>query len=735
MPPTTRTLPPVRLCVEPLECRITPVIGKFDLAPVVEPGAGFDGVIQVTTPDGGSGTGSLLATGRHILTAAHVVANDAGQPVGPITIGFDMPNVGRINIQVPVSGIAVHPDYATLRSDADLAVLTLPVLAPSGPLGVGAERYDLYRATDELGRTVTVVGYGRRGSGTTGELTDPIDRLKRMARNRYDALGEQVGVYRPGTSLLYDVDNGSPANDAFGRILGVNDLGLADEGTAARGDSGGPVFVTVNGRFVIAGTTTTGPKTTQPPNPAELNPAVDAGFGSISQDSRMSTFAPFIDGRTGGAAELVLDLRSHVVGQDAVADAIEVRLTGTTLELLVNGTVYHSTPLAGVTSLKLVGAGEGDPFTTTATIQNGVPLALVITYERILQVADNRTATNTNPPANAPTLPAAPTPTAPDIRPAPVVDLGNFPNLLTPSLLFSATGGGRVKVFDPQAGNKVVLDLQPFAGYNGPLTTAFGDVTGDLVKDLVVAAGPGGGPHVKVFDGVTFAEVRNFFAYDAIFRGGVSVSAGDVTGDGVHDIFRGAGAGGGPHVKVFDGATGAIIRNFFAYDSAFRGGVSVAAGDTNDDGFADIVTGAGAGGGPHIKVFDGQTNAVIRSFFAYAPSFTGGVSVAAGDIDGDGSLDIITGAGAGGGPHVKVFNSATGNEQISFFAYDPSFTGGVSVAALDADNDGLTDIVTGAGAGGGPHVKVLGGDDLVLIRSLFAFDPTATFGAYVGGQG
>jgi Ca2+-binding RTX toxin-like protein len=105
-------------------------------------------------------------------------------------------------------------------------------------------------------------------------------------------------------------------------------------------------------------------------------------------------------------------------------------------------------------------------------------------------------------------------------------------------------------------------------------------------------------------------------------------------------------------VKVFDGTTGAELRSFFAYWPTFTGGVRVAAGDVNGDGFADIVTGAGAGAGPHVKVFDGQTGAALHSFFAYDPSSTGGVFVAAGDLSGDGAgrgetFSLTADAGAG----------------------------------------------------------------------------------------
>src|SRR5260370_431988 len=134
----------------------------------------------------------------------------------------------------------------------------------------------------------------------------------------------------------------------------------------------------------------------------------------------------------------------------------------------------------------------------------------------------------------------------------------------------------------------------------------------------------GVGPHVRFFN-ADASQRLSFSAYDPSFTGGVRVAVGDVNGDGVPDLITAAGPGGGPHVKIFDGATGNLIASFFAYDPSFTGGVYVAAGDVNGDGHADIITGAGANGGPHVKVFDGKTGNVLYSFFAYASTFAGGV--------------------------------------------------------------------------------------------------------------
>jgi hypothetical protein len=99
---------------------------------------------------------------------------------------------------------------------------------------------------------------------------------------------------------------------------------------------------------------------------------------------------------------------------------------------------------------------------------------------------------------------------------------------------------------------------------------------------FVTGAGPGGGPHVQVFDGRTGKPLFGFFAYDPLFTGGVRVSAADVNGDGVADVITAPGPGGSPHVRIFDGAallTQSLVElfGFMAYDVAFSGGVYVAA--------------------------------------------------------------------------------------------------------------------------------------------------------------
>ncbi|MFN6050132.1 MAG: hypothetical protein ACK47R_04820 [Planctomycetia bacterium] len=263
---------------------------------------------------------------------------------------------------------------------------------------------------------------------------------------------------------------------------------------------------------------------------------------------------------------------------------------------------------------------------------------------------------------------------------------------------------------------------------------------------LLFAAGAdaGGGPIVRVnfSDGTAYS----FFAYSIDYRGGVRVTMGDLNGDGNNEVICGAGAGGGPNIRVFNvtssGAT--LVSNFFAFEPWFTGGVYVAAGNLNGDtsssgnGIDDLIVSAGPGGGPRVIAYSGsQTsyvnlNSQLADYFVYSPMFTGGVSVASGNVFGSaGSVDeIITGAGPGGGPHVRVFTLSNTNlptPLMEYMAFDPSIRSGVYVGAGDISGDGIDDIFTGTCAN--PNVPAM----VNVTRSNGQVSLLYPFGQFRGG--
>ena len=209
------------------------------------------------------------------------------------------------------------------------------------------------------------------------------------------------------------------------------------------------------------------------------------------------------------------------------------------------------------------------------------------------------------------------------------------------------------------------------------------------------------------------------------------MAASDVDGDGLDEIITGTGTGGGPQVRVFDNK-GNVSKSFFAYDSKFRGGVEVAVADVSGDGREEIITAPGVGGGPQVRVFDQNGNA-LSSFFAYGKSLKTGILVGTGDIDGDGVSEIITGTGRGAGPQIRIF-SASGKEKgtTGFFAYDKNFRGGVFVQAGDLNADGVDEIVTGTGTGGGPQIRMFDKKGAVTVDDgFFAYDKNFRGGVHV----
>jgi Putative Ig domain/FG-GAP repeat len=290
---------------------------------------------------------------------------------------------------------------------------------------------------------------------------------------------------------------------------------------------------------------------------------------------------------------------------------------------------------------------------------------------------------------------------------------------------------GVVRHFEPNGATVNAAEYAPFTmSWLGGVRVARADINGDNVADTIVGAGPGGSPWIAAFNGATQALIGSVLAFEPSYTGGVNVAAGDITGDGIPELVAGASTGA-PRVRIFNARTGAVLFDFVALSAAGVNGVQVAVGDVNADGLGDLIVGAGPGGAPQVRVYDARTGAVLHDFLAFVADFRGGVFVAAGDLNGDGRADIVTGAGAGGAPQVRAFNGVSGAAIRDFYAFDTAFRGGVRVAASDLNADGQAEIVTGAGPGGAPQVKVFHGATNAEISNFLAYPASVASGVYV----
>ena len=244
-----------------------------------------------------------------------------------------------------------------------------------------------------------------------------------------------------------------------------------------------------------------------------------------------------------------------------------------------------------------------------------------------------------------------------------------------------------------------------------------------FLPSMTNAIDVGRSPEVKIFSPVDLSLQSSFMAYDENFRGGGTVAVCDTNGDGINEVVTGAGPGGGPHVRVFS-KTGEYLSGFFVYSQSFRKGISLDCGDLDHDGTAEIITGAGVGGGPHVRVFDGQGNVKFTpGFFAFDQSFRGGVNIAAGDVDGDGKGEIVVGAGVGGS-EVKVFDRFGVQEEYTFEPFDKTMLkGGIIVTTANVDGGAADEIVMGVYKYGEPRIKVYKNNiERTILADFLAWD-------------
>jgi glycosidase len=288
----------------------------------------------------------------------------------------------------------------------------------------------------------------------------------------------------------------------------------------------------------------------------------------------------------------------------------------------------------------------------------------------------------------------------------------------TPLELFDATATGSLGTRPHRYQHDGLFQVQVTVDdRDGGTDTASFQITVKNVDVIVTGTDAGPVSRVRVYDANTKVLKLDFNPYADFpaYRGGVRVAAGDVNNDAIPDIVVAPGTGLQPHVRIFDGKTGGQLDSFLGYDAGspqFTGGVYVAAGDVNGDGRVDLILGPGSVTS-RIRVFHypGATfapaNRTLFDQFDAWPTTSPiqGVRVGTGDIDGDGRRDILAGSGPGVAPRVRVFryDAANARSQIeNVLVYNNTFTQGIWVASADLDLDGKAEIVVSFGSTSDP---------------------------------
>lgn len=201
-------------------------------------------------------------------------------------------------------------------------------------------------------------------------------------------------------------------------------------------------------------------------------------------------------------------------------------------------------------------------------------------------------------------------------------------------------GGPHIRIFN-NSGSAYFGFFAFDKNLRGGANVSAGDVNGDGQKEIIVGAGYDMEPIVKIFDNYG-KYITEFLAYEKTYKNGVNILAVDLDNDGQEEIITAPDAGRKPEVKVFD-YKGNLIKKFMAYSPGFGGGVNLAKSDVDQDGSEEILTGAGFSGGAHLRIFNNQGEAKINPKLFAFKNFKGGISIAGEDLDNDGKTELLAG--------------------------------------------------------------------------------------------
>lgn len=225
--------------------------------------------------NGGTYTATAIGS-RFILTAAHVVYGASAQ-----NVIFNLNVGGDLTQSITASAIHVFPEYQGFTPSADgLVHNDLAIIELSSNLPTGVPIYSLSTTVPANTTTISMVGYGMGGDGSSGATIIGSPSVKRVGTNQVDRLF--AGANGSADMYMFDFD---------GSTLSTNVLGggaLTDEAQLGPGDSGSPSFVKVKGVWQLLGVNTFVATTVAGGNPYS--------FGGLGGGILVSAYSGWIQG-------------------------------------------------------------------------------------------------------------------------------------------------------------------------------------------------------------------------------------------------------------------------------------------------------------------------------------------------------------------------------------------------------------------------------------------------------
>ncbi len=256
------------------------------------------------------------------------------------------------------------------------------------------------------------------------------------------------------------------------------------------------------------------------------------------------------------------------------------------------------------------------------------------------------------------------------------------------------------------------------------------DLDGDDVPELLVGApyANAGAGTVSLYSGASGSLMLVLHGSPAIGFGTSFIGPGDLDGDGYGDIVIGSpdwdydtwAAPNSGLIEAYSGATGALLYQVPGYSYYEQLGYTMCGlGDIDGDGLADFASSISEAPRGAIRYYSGATGALIRSFNHHTYSMPRAIA-SAGDTNGDGFHDLVA---SSSGPTngsaqslglAVVYSGADGSALYEDYGDGVSLIYGYTVAGgKDIDGDGLSDVLTGS-----PYYAPAGSSQTGMLRVL-----------------
>lgn len=222
---------------------------------------------------------------------------------------------------------------------------------------------------------------------------------------------------------------------------------------------------------------------------------------------------------------------------------------------------------------------------------------------------------------------------------------------------------------------KSKFEIQHVSG-NPKVNVAVGDVFGSGQQYIVTTFGKGFGPQIRVYD-FNGNLIKSFYAFGkGGYTGGLSLSLGNTNGDDADEIIVGTATGSQSHVFVFSGF-GKLVLSFDAYSYRVKNGITVNAGDLTGDGRDEIIT-ATQESPSQIKVF--SSGGALLSTFRTS-------QIPAAVNTNEKTQEIILGQSGGSTAQIASYSMSGRQGLIHFSPFGNFVATSISVTSSQATDD------------------------------------------------